>query len=206
MKKISLFAALVFFTQLLFAQFEGVINFEKIKSETTKYTYYVKGKKVRIDEYGSDGKIKGTELIDLDKGTVWALSHDRKLYMDGTPKRVHAASNPKLNKTSNKKTVHGYECTEWLAKSVDEGTEISYWVGGDKFDFFVPLLKTLNRKDRLSKYYVETANDSKGFPFVGTEKAMDGSVRTTLKVTSIEEKAIEDSLFEVPNDFVKFEK
>lgn len=189
-----------------FAQFEGVIKFEKYKNDTTKYMYHIKGKQIRITEFGNDGSEKGVQLVDLEKKTVIALSPDRKLYMDAANAKDAVLVNPQVTKTTNKKKVAGYDCTEWIAKSDKDNTIISYWVGGDKFDFFVPLLTTLNRKDRLSKYFVEIPDNKGVFTMLGEERSLDGTVKTTLKVTSVEAKKLEQSLFEIPKGFQKFEK
>lgn len=210
MKKTIISCAVVAFSTVIsnavFAQFEGVIKFEKYKNDTTKYMYHVKGKQVRITEFGTDGSEKGIQLVDLDKKSVIALSPDRKLYMDASNAKDAVPVSPQVTKTANKKKIAGYDCTEWVAKSDKDNTVISYWVGGDKFDFFVPLLTTLNRKDRLSKYFVEIPENKGVFTMQGEEKALDGTVKNVLKVTSVETKKLDPSLFEIPKGFQKFEK
>ncbi len=190
-------------------QFEGIIKFQKTKGEeVTKYTYFIKGNNVRIDEFGPDGTtIKGIMLIDNEKSVVTALSPDRKLYMDASNNKPGTKVMPKVTKTSNKKKIKGYDCTEWVVSSDAEETTISYWVIDEsKFSFFEPLLKTLNRKDRLSKYWLEVPGIKNKFTMVGTEKAKDGSKRTELEVIEMEEKKVEQSVFDIPKDYVKFEK
>ncbi len=190
------------------AQFEGVIDFKKVKgSEITKYTYYVKGSKVRIDEFGPEGKVKGIMLIDTKKDMVTALSPDRKLYMDATNNKPPVKVTPQVTKTSKKQKMVGYDCTEWVVMSKMESTIVSYWVTDEtKFSFFEAMLRTLNRKDRLSKYWLEVPGIDGRFTTKGTEKGMDGSVRMSLEAEKIEEKSVEDSLFEIPSNYVKFEK
>lgn len=205
----------VFFSTLLFsfismsAQFEGVIKFDKKKgTEITKYIYYVKGKQVRIDEFGPDGTtVKGIMLINTEKGSVTALSPDRKLFMDASNDKPAVKVNPKVTKTTNKKKIKGVDCTEWTATSDLEETTISYWVIDQaNYSFFEPLLRTLNRKDRLSKYWVELPEIKGKFTMVGVEKSKDGSERTRLEVSELTEKKMDDSLFSIPKDYVKFEK
>lgn len=214
MKKVN-FLKGVFLIALLFsvvglsAQFEGVIKFDKKKgAETTKYIYYIKGNKVRIDEFGPDGTtIKGIMLIDSDKGVVTALSPDRKIYMDASNNNPPVKVNPKFSKTTNKKKIQGMDCTEWLASSDLEETVISYWVIDEaKFSFFEPLLRTLNRKDRLSKYWMELTDIKNKFTMVGIEKAKDGTERTRLEVTEMNEEKLDDSTFMIPKDYAEFKK
>ena len=206
-KSISLVALILALGFSSMAQFEGKINFDKVKSETTKYVYYIKGENVRIDEFGSDGAIKGIMLVNTTKGTATSMLPDRKLYMDASNSKTAAPVNPTVNKTSNTKTIQGYKCTEWIVKSEKDGTEISYWVIDKKdFPFFKKLLTTLNRKDRLSKYWLEVPGIDNLFTMVGEERALDGSVRTRLEVTSVEPQTLESSLFEIPQGYVKFER
>ena len=144
MKKLAgiLLASILLMSNAVFSQFEGVIHFERIKTEANKYTFTVKGSKIRVDDYGKDGKLKGVELIDTKAGTVIAMSPERKLYYDAAT-TAPAPVKPEVTKTTNKKTIAGYECTEWIAKIPLEDTEISYWVTDKSagFDFFDDMLK-----------------------------------------------------------------
>ncbi len=190
-----------------FAQFRGVIEFEKIKTETTKYSYSVKGNKVRIDETDPDGLVKGIMIVDLSKSTVTALSPERKLYMDATNKRIPPLIKPEITKTKNEKTINGFKCTEWIVKYSQENTQISYWVSPEtEFDFFAKLIKVLNRKDKLSKYFIAIPNNETVFPVNAIEKNIDGTIKTELKITKIDKKELPDSLFDIPKDYQKFER
>jgi hypothetical protein len=206
-----LFTTISFLTVLglssLFAQFEGIIEFDKIKAETTRYSYAVKGDKVRIEETSPDGEIKGIMIIDLTKEKVTALSPERKLYMDATNKRIAPAIKPEINKTKNTKKIQGYNCTEWIVKYGAEDTEISYWVTpSGEFDFFNKMLVVLNRKDKLSKYFLSVPGHEDMFTLDGVEKTIDGSIRTELRITSIEKKTLEDKLFTIPKEYQQFER
>ena len=188
--------------------FEGTIEFKKkTTADTTKYIYYVKGDKIRIDEIGAkSGKPEGTFLVDTKESKMISLSHERKIFMDksqGAPPIINGK--PAVSKTKNTKTIQGYKCTEYVVKNTEENTKISYWVASDKFDFFPRLLKLLNRKDKFSTYY-QQLNDVDGmFPFLAVESPMDGKEKGRLEVTKIEKKPMEASLFEIPKDYKKFE-
>ena len=191
----------------VFSQFQGVIDFEKIKTETTRYSYSVKGNKVRIDETATDGSLKGIMIVDLSKSTVTALSPERKLYMDATNKRIAPLIKPEITKTKNKKTINGFECTEWIVKYSQENTQISYWVSPETgFDFFEKLIKVLNRKDKLSKYFIAIPGNNAVFPVNAVEKNMDGTIKTELKIAKIVKKELSDSIFDIPKDYQKFER
>lgn len=203
----TLFISFFVFTLTTQAQFEGVIHFNKVKTETTKYTFTIKGSKIRVDDYGKDGTLMGIELIDTEKGTVTALSPERKLYYDATT-AAPAAVKPEVIKTNNKKKIAGYECTEWIAKLPLEDTEISYWVTDKSagFVFFDDMLKTLNRKDKIAKYFMAIPGNEDVFPIEGTEKAMDGTMRTKLVATKVEAKKVDDSLFTIPSEYQEFKR
>lgn len=207
MKKLlftSLFTVIAAFT---FAQFEGVIQFEKTKGDaSTKYSYFIGPDKVRIEEMGSDGKLKGVMLVDLKTNTLTSLSPERKIYMDATNHRPQTLPKTKLNKTGNKKNISGYDCTEWVVSNDLENTQISYWVVDKGFDFFTKLLKALNRKDKLSTYYLSNSGIEGTFTMMGTEKDMMTNSVTELKVTKIEKKAIDKNMFVIPEGYQKFEK
>jgi len=204
---IALFAFCLSFT-IVNAQFEGVIKFKKYKTtETINYTYYVKGDKVRIDEFGKEDKLKGIMLIDSKKEDVTALSPERKLYMDATNSRQPAKSETKVTKTSKKQKVNGQDCTEWFVINEKEGLLVTYQVIDEaKYSFFEPMLRTLNRKDRLSKYWLDIPGIENRFTMVGVEKYADGKQKVKLEVVEIKEEKIDDKLFDIPSDYVKFEK
>src|SRR5688572_24303000 len=100
---------LVSFTGLaaIAQSFEGTIEFKKkTTADTTKYIYYIKGDKIRIDEIGvKSGKPEGTFLVDTKENKMISLSHERKIFMDktqGAPPTV--LGKPAVSKTKNTKT------------------------------------------------------------------------------------------------------
>jgi hypothetical protein len=211
MKRIGQVVAVITLIMICFsgayAQFEGEIRFKKQKSSITEYAYFVKGDRVRVEEYGTDGSTKGVMLVDLNAGTVTALSPDRKLFMDATNEKVPSKAHPQLTKTGNSKTINGMACSEWEAVSEKEQTKVTYWVIDEaKFPFFERLLRTLNRKDRLSKYWIELPGIENKFTMVGIEKTLEGAQRTKLEVIKMEKKTIDEGMFSIPKDYVKFEK
>ena len=192
-----------------YAQFNGTVYFKKIKDGVeSEFIYYVKDDRVRIEEKDSQGNVKGIMLVDLTKETVTAISPQRKLYMDATNKRQQPVVKPKIEKTKNEKTVAGYKCMQWNAYYPQEDAEITYWVSEDRsFDFFDDLLKVLNRKDKIARYFL-TIKDIEGrFPMEGIEKSLtDGKERMRLVITTVKKEKLDDKLFEIPEGYQKFEK
>lgn len=184
--------------------FEGSIAFRKTSaSDTVDYVYYVKGDKVRIDEIGAKSKkVEGSYLIDTKAQTMYFLSHDRKTWGkhdSGTPATANPA--PTATATKNKKTIQGYNCTEWIVKT--DATEISYWVAAGKFNFFMPMLKLINRKEKFSTFYQALNPKAGSFAFLAIQKE-GGKETGRLEVTSIEKKTIAVSEFEIPKEYKEF--
>ena len=188
--------------------FEGVMDFNKISAvDTIKYRYYVKGNNVRIEEMNKKGVIAGIMLVDLVKGNILALSPDRKMYME-----VPALSKPiitgkvEVHKTSGTKIINGYTCKLWRMRNKAENTEVSYWVAEDKFDFFNGLLKVLNRKDKLSVYFMQAPTVVGAMALEATERNLLRDFKNAIVTTKIEKKVLDASLFSIPAEYKKYDK
>ena len=190
--------------------FEGTIEFKKqTTTDTTNYTYYVKGDKVRIDEIGSKSKkAEGSFIIDLKTNQMISLSHDRKLYVEqvtGAPAVMIGKA--EVKKTGNVKTIQGYKCNEFAVKNTDERVQVTYWLAAGKFDFFLRLLKVLNRKDKSAVYFQQLTRVEGMFPFLSTQVSLETNKdEVKMEVTKIEKKAIDGNKFEIPKDYQKFQK
>ncbi|MBX7094748.1 MAG: DUF4412 domain-containing protein [Flavobacteriales bacterium] len=189
------------------AGFEGVIEFTKKTGSTeVKYKYYIKGSKTRIEDFGTDGTLQGVMLIDAAANKVIGISPERKLWMDMPNNRQRKDVKLDIQKTNNTKEIAGYKATEWKVTCKDDDRVISYWMADGAFDFFIPLLKTLNRADKLSIYFLKLSGAEGLFPIMGEEKKSDGTVITTLKTQSVKKQALEESLFEIPKGYSKYDK
>lgn len=187
--------------------FEGVIEFTKTTGPVvTTYRYFVKGDFIRIEEVSSRGDVQGIMLVDTHDKTVTALSPERKLYMDVPNMRLPKDVETQVQKTSDMKEIAGYKCEKWVVKSPKEDRVITYWVAADDFNFFVPLLETLNRKDEQAVFFLQI-KDAKGvFPMLGVEHKLDGAEVSRLEVSKVTKGAQKASLFEIPAGYNKFER
>ncbi len=207
--RIAIIAALVLTcTDYAVAQrFEGEIGFTKtIGPVTADYVYYVKEDMIRVEELDETGTIQGIMIVNTAENSVVALSPERKMYIDVPNRRKVKESDIEVNQTGNKQTINGYECFEWVVDSNEDGRKVSYWVAQDDFDFFIPMLKTLNRKDKMALYYINLPDANGSFPMRGREVKSDGVELTKLEVTKIEKSALQASLFEIPKGYSKFER
>ena len=213
MKKLILFAsiisgvALICMSFLPANSFEGIIDFDKKTGSTTiHYKYHIKGNHIRIEDYGTDGTLQGIMLINTSDAKVYNLSPDRKLYSLVPPKNPNMDVKVEVSKGTAKKEVAGYSCTEYTVKCEAEQRITVFYVGGTEFDFFLPFLKTLKRKDKLSVYFQKLSGMDGMFPMMGIEKRLDGSVITTLKVNKVIPGTVDNSMFEIPKDYKEFKK
>jgi len=187
--------------------FQGTIKFTKtIGPVTANYTYFVKGDKVRVEELGENGEVQGIMIVDIKANTVKALSPERKMYIDVPNKRPTKEPEVYVQKTNNTKTINGYSCTEVKVTGKTDGREVTYWVADDDFDFILPLLETLNRKDKLAVYFMNIPDLAGYFPMVGIERKTDGVELTKLQVNTITKGELNNNLFIIPSDYTKFER
>ena len=187
--------------------FEGIIEFTKTTGPVvTNYKYYIKGDHVRIEEISARGDAQGIMLVDTRDKTVTALSPDRKLYMDVPNMRLPKEVETTVQKLSDQKQIAGYTCEKWVVKSPKEDRVITYWVAADEFNFFIPLLETLNRKDEQAVFFLEVQDANGVFPMLGVEQKLDGAEVSKLQVTKVIKGVQKPALFEIPAGFNKFER
>lgn len=187
--------------------FQGTIKFTKtIGPVTANYVYYVKGDKIRVEELSENGEVQGIMIVDTKANSVKALSPERKMFIDVPNKRPARETEVYVQKTNNTKMVNGYNCTEVKVSGKSDGREVTFWVADDDFDFMVPLLETLNRKDKLATYFMNIPNLDGFFPMVGVERKTDGVELTKLQVNTVDKGDLNNDLFEIPADYAKFER
>lgn len=187
--------------------FEGTIEFTKTTGPViTNYKYFVKGDRIRIEEISARGEVQGIMLVDTRDKTVTAISPERKLYMDVPNMRLPKDVEVSVQKTSDMKDMAGYKCEKWVVKSPKEDRLLTYWVAADEFNFFVPLLETLNRKDEQAVFFLQIKDNKGVFPLLGIEQKSDGAEVSRLEVKQVSKGVQKASLFEIPSGFNKFER
>ena len=205
----SFLFSLLFITSNFAQTFEGSIEFKRIlPNDTSVYIYHIKGQKVRIDEMGSDGKtVEGSMIVNLTDKKVFALSHDRKLYMERASKAEdQGKSKMEIEKGTNSKFINGYKCAQWRVKNKEKDSEITYWVAEGQFDFFAPLLQVINRKYNFATFYLQVPDTKGFFPMLAVERSMLRDEKGRLQVTKVTGKTIDSSLLEIPKGYTKVDK
>lgn len=189
--------------------FEGSIYFTKSNMmDVTQYVYHVKGNMVRIDEMveGSD-KLVATLLVDLESGDMYALSHERNLWMKRPSKEGSAkAESVEVKEGSLKRSIHGKNCSQYRAKNKEANREVMYWVTEGDYAFFPRLLEILKRKDNFSTYYLNIDGIDNKLPVMAEENTLLREKKGFLQVDKIEEKELASVMFEIPESYEKMER
>jgi hypothetical protein len=128
------------------------------------------------------------------------------MYIDVPNKRPARDTEVYVQKTGNTQQINGYKCSEVKVTGKTDGREITFWVADDQFDFFMPMLETLNRKDKLAVYFMNVPELDGFFPMLGVEKKTDGMELSKLQVVDMNKTALADNLFEIPAGYSKFER
>lgn len=194
--------------------FEGIIFFSmELLTDTLYYTYYVKDRLVRMDEYNNCKNCKTPNnyiLLDLNKKAMIIVNPLRKMYININPKpykeRSDVDESYKIIKTNNYKKIHGYKCYQWRVRNKIENTEVSYWVAFDNFDFFVDFLKLFNRSEKHAQYFLLIPETKGYFPMLSEERTTLREQKMTLRVINIQRKVLDKNLFQVPKDYKNFEE
>lgn len=212
MNKIKLLVASLTLSVAAMAQsFEGTIEFKmETNKDTTTNIYYIKGNDVKLDQIGrKSGKVEGSFVFNLQTNEIKFVNPVRKVWGE------HKSETPPVikgtcvsSKGAGTKTIQGQKCTEYVVKNTEENTEITYWIASGKYDFFAPLVKAWNRKDKQSIYFNQIKDLPKGaMPMLSEEKQIsDGKLVSRLEVSKISKGNLDASKLAIPADYKKFEQ
>ena len=211
MKKLLLFIGVGSLLITKAQNFSGTIDFKYATAkDTTNNVYIVKDKMIKLDQYGKkSGNIEGSFIFDLTSNSIKFVNPKRKVWGEHkseTPAIIKGKC--EVTKGTSTKNVQGIKCVDYTVKNTDENTTITYWIATEKFDFFVPVLKLWNRKDKQSVYFNQITGLPEGsMPMLSEEKQLgDGKMLTKLEVIKISKKSPDDASVQVPADFTKFDK
>lgn len=212
MNKITLIIANIFLCVFCSAQsFEGIIEFKmETSKDTTTNMYYVKSNIIKLDQIGQrSGKVEGSFVFDLKSNEVKFVNPIRKVWGEhksDLPAEINGTC--VIVKGTNTKVIQGLKCTEYIVKNDAENTQVTYWVTSSKYDFFIPLVKLWNRKDKQSVYFNQIKDLAKGsMPMLSEEKQIsDSKLISRLEVSKITKTSIDDSRLSIPADYRKFDQ
>lgn len=165
---------------------------------------------MKLDQIGKkSGKVEGSFVFDLTNNQVKFVNPVRKVWGEHKSETPPATKGQCVStKGSGTKTVQNMKCTEYVVKNTDENTIITYWITSGKYDFFIPLVKLWNRKDRQSIYFNQIKDLPKGsMPLLSEERQIsDNKLLSKLEVTKLAKGSIDASKVAVPADYKKFEQ
>ena len=204
---LTIFSLLLFMVHSSNAQFQGSIQFNKtVGSMNIDYKYYVKDNMVRIEEISDEGLVEGIQLVDYKENKIFAISPERKLYLEAPIRRSAADIKVEVNKTEKVKTILGQDCKQIVVINREQDRKIVYWVTDGNYSFFIPLLEALNRKEKQALYYLKIKGLNNYWPMKSSEYVLStGDLVSEMITKSIDETEQRASLFEIPNDYSKFE-
>jgi hypothetical protein len=196
--------------------FEGkiVMKITGKDQEPQTIDYYCKGSKIRFEAQGEKGE-SGTMIIDSKSNNAIIIMPQRKMYMSYPYHNVLGAAGDtvrsKIEKevekgnikmTGDTKNINGFKCEKWIFKD-DEGKNGEAWMtkGIKNFFLFSNPMKRRSNEPEWEKKLI----DEGYFPMMVTTKNADGEVESTMEVTSIEPRALDESLFAAPAGYQKME-
>ena len=187
--------------------FEGELTIMRVNyRDTTYYKYSVKDNLIRIDELNTNNEIQGTLLFNLTEQSILAVNHLRKVYIDYKPNTLSRDYSMSIvRKTTESKKINGFSCEKWTVSNPSLDTKAVFWVTDGKYDFFLQLLLLWKKKDRLTQYYLQIPASRGYLPILAEEYYKNGKLKSKLEITSIDKKKIDDSVFEIPSDYLKYE-
>ena len=191
--------------------YEGSVEFKmETNKDTTTNIYYVKGNTVKLDQLGrKSGKVEGSFVFDLGENQVKYVNPTRKVWGEHKSETIPVIKGTCVStKGTNTKLVQGQKCVEYIVKNTEENTQITYWISAGKYDFFMPLVKLWNRKDKQSIYFNQIKDLPKGsMPLLSEEKTIsDMKTVSKLEVSKIAKGSMDASKLSIPGDYNKFEQ
>jgi hypothetical protein len=194
---------------ILAQPFAGSIEFRyATQNDTNTNVYHVKNNLVKLDQYSKKGNntIEGSFLFDLQAKEIKFLAPKRKLWgkqKSDTPQLINGQC--VVTKGKNVKTIAGQKCNEYVVKNTDENTVVTYYITQDKYNFFIPMLKLWNRKDKQAIYFGQIKGLPEGsMPMMSEERQLDNNrMLTKLEVVKITKTPPPDEVFAIPKDYSK---
>lgn len=194
-----------------YAQFTGSIDFTQYTlKDTALNTYWVKDKKVRLNQYAKNNNtlIEGSFVFDLDAKTIKFVNPKRKVWGD-QKSEIPPVLKGKCEVSKGKgKTVNGIKCNEYIVKNTEENTVITYFIANGNYDFFIPMMELWNHKSKQSIYFGKIKGLPKGaMPIMSEERQIsDNKFISKLEATKFNKTEVDPAKLEVPAEYKKFDQ
>jgi len=208
-KGVAFAAGALFITSGAVAQFTGTIQFNKKVGSTVNvnYKYFVSGDQVRVEEINESNQVEGIQIIDTKEKSSVSLSPERKMYMKTPVRRSTSALNVDVKETKDAKTINGFKCIKYVVTCAEKDRKVEYWIAEGDFDFFIPMLETLNRKENQAMFFLQIPSMEGKFPMLSKEYTLStGKEISVLSAESVKKESVDAGKFKVPSDYSFFER
>jgi hypothetical protein len=206
----SILLILCFLPSVSYSQsFEGEITMKITNSndeEPQTINYYCKGSKIRFEGTGKEG-MGGAMILDTKNNNSIIIIPAQKMYMSYSFKnKMGTMSDSMRNKlekgdvkmTGETKEINGFNCEKWIFKD-DEGKSGEAWMTKGLRNFFFfnnPMKPRGDEPEWAKKLFTEGY-----FPMLLTSRDSDGKIESKMEVTSVQPRALDESLFTPPPDY-----
>ncbi len=210
---VVLFVASFAITSVAQTQFEGkVVMNVKSGDKGTDIDLFVKGNKTLIQMMGEE---KANLIMDSKAKKMTILMPQQKMYMEMDLNMMKDISekmkkndksekadkmNGDFNKTGETKDINGYECEKWVYTD-DGGDKTEAWMTkelGNFMGFSNPMMN-----DEASSWQKKIEGQGY-FPMLAIHYDDSGNVESSMEVKSVDKKSLDESMFEIPAGYSKF--
>jgi hypothetical protein len=204
--KILIISISIIASNNLFSQFSGEISFKKTTgTNEINYIYYINNDNIKIEEINSEEKIEGIKLINLASKKINILSPERKLYIESNQMRGPAEVKVKVEKTDKTKIILDKECQKIIVTCKDQDRKVIYWLTKGDYNFFLPMLELINRREKHAVYYQQISNLKGQWPMKSSEYILStGKLISEMTTSSIVNKEVKPEVFMIPSDYELF--
>lgn len=192
------------------ADFEGEVDMKvnRLNSKDQLVEYFVKGHKGRFHMDSNDGKYSGSGIYDWKTNQVIMLMDQQKMYMvtQVHPEKFHSENKNhfKITDTGKNETILGYRCEEWDYTADAENGKI--WLTPGIGNWWAnEMMAQYDKLPSDQRALAQVAMEKKLFPMKWESTDSSNNYRNGGEVVKIKRESLDESLFEVPADYKKFD-
>lgn len=189
-------------TSFLYAagSFEGEVDYHITAKDTTmEVRDFIKGKKLKMDSVA-----KGHEssmIMDMNTHQMMTVMPQQKMYMTMAMPEGDKTKKPmegKFYKSGKTQVILGKTCEEWIYEG--KNGQGSVWCAAGMGNFMA-----MGKPGSSANYWADVVKAKGLFPLKVVYKDKTGNVAMTMEATKIEEKSLDEFLFEPPAGYKKLD-
>lgn len=208
-------SALLLLTNNIFAQttFEGIIKIKMDADDESFFIdYFIKDDNMRIE---MDNAEEVAFIMSGEKSLI--LMKEQKTYMDlnnpmfsmmpgmsgmdSDEEKFLDSFDINKYKTGKTQNLLGYECEQWIFNDEEEELEIEAWVT-DELGNFMMMKSPMG--GGFSPSWSSSLKNKGFFPLLVITREEDGEETSKFEVVDIDQKDLNNNLFNAPSDFEEF--